>query len=171
MLHLKTKCHKTFQECQISQMCNVFSPLEKNIFHGRYHRLHVDVTFTSIDSQHVLVKMRIESCRVDVENFSLTRQNREDCLNAMELFPVSQIEIFDNLIQNFNKVRKEFNINDVSKPVVNNNKTMKMKGISKWRKYYVLTLPILPMSHSIILNSDPVLRCGNKWWKPIWKCR
>lgn len=31
----------------------------------------------------------------------------------MKLLPVSQVHIFDQIIQNFNQIRKEFNVDDV----------------------------------------------------------
>lgn len=61
--------------------------------------------------------MRVKSCRIDVENFSLSRQNCEDSLNAMKLLAVAKVDVLNEMIQNFDQVGEELNVDDVSESV------------------------------------------------------
>lgn len=51
--------------------------------------------FASIDMHDVLIKMSVESRWVDVENLTLARKDSEDRLNAVQLFAITKINIFD----------------------------------------------------------------------------
>lgn len=100
--NLKAERHQSFQERQIPQMCDALASLNQNILQSRHNRFNVAVSFPSVHVHDVLVQMRVESRRVDVENFSLSGENCEDGLNAVKLFAVAEINVLDEVIQNFN---------------------------------------------------------------------
>lgn len=98
-------------------MRNVLPSLQQHILHRRYHRFNVHVTLASINAQHVLVEMRVKSCRVNVEHLTLAGKNGEHGLNAVKLFTIAQLNFLDEMIQHLNKIRKKFDVYDVSEPV------------------------------------------------------
>ena len=67
--------------------------------------------------------MSVESRWINVQNFSLSREDCKDSLDAVKLLAVTQVDVFNEMIQDFNEVGEKFNVDDVSEPAKNKNKS------------------------------------------------
>lgn len=109
-------------------MSYAFTASNQDIFQSRHNRFDIAVVLSRIHSHDVLIKMSVESCWIDVQNFTLSREDCENRLNAVELLAVTQVDIFNQMIQNFNEIREKFNVDDVSEPLKNKNKSFNSRS-------------------------------------------
>jgi hypothetical protein len=61
--------------------------------------------------------MRVEARRIDVENFSLAGENCEDGLDTVKLFAITEIDVLNEMIKDFDQVGEEVDVDDVGESV------------------------------------------------------
>lgn len=69
-----------------------------------------------MNAEQVFVEVRVEPCRINVQDFSLTFQDSENSLNAVQLFTMTQICVDQQIVQHFDQIREEFDVDGVGKP-------------------------------------------------------
>lgn len=74
------------------------------------------IELTAMNAEQVFVEVRVEPCRINVQDFSLTFQNSENSLNAVQLFTMTQICVDQQIVQHFDQIREEFDVDGVGKP-------------------------------------------------------
>lgn len=106
-------------------MSDALPSLDQDIFQSCDDGLHIAVVLAGVHVHDVLVKMRVESRRINVQHFALARENGKDCLDTMKFFAITQIDILNQIIQHFDQILKELDVDDVREP-----KTVKNKLVS-----------------------------------------
>lgn len=118
--NLDAQGHQALEEREIPQVRDALPSLNQHILQSRYDRLDVIVVLSGIHVHDVRVEMRVESRRVDVEHLTLSGEDCEDCLNAVQLLAISQVDVLDQMIEHFNQVGEELDVDDVGESKMKN---------------------------------------------------
>lgn len=71
----------------------------------------------SMDNKEESIDVRVESNRIDVKNFALSREHNKDRVNAVQLFSIAQIFLVQYLIQDVHQIGEKLQINAVRESV------------------------------------------------------
>lgn len=115
MQQLHAERQQTLHEGHVAMLRHVFAPFDQHLVQGAQYDQQVRMIFAGIDHQQVSIQMAVETERINVEHFTLARENGENRWDAMQLFAIAEIFGFHDVVQHLNKIGEKVQIDDVRK--------------------------------------------------------